>query len=58
MTKEEIEKDIEWEFGNSCGIWYPFRDIIDNYTDEDIYDVLIEWAKKHGANFDDDIVDD
>nr|UVY03103.1 MAG: hypothetical protein [Bacteriophage sp.] len=54
MTREEIEKDIKWEFGNSCGIWYPFRDIIDNYTDEDIYDVMIQWAKKHGAKFDDE----
>lgn len=45
MTREEIEKDIEWEFGNSCGIWYPFRDIID---------VMIQWAKKHGAKFDDE----
>nr|DAD65521.1 MAG TPA: hypothetical protein [Bacteriophage sp.] len=51
MTREEIEKDIEWEFGNSCGIWRPFRDIIDNYDDKDIYDVMIRWAKKHGANF-------
>ena len=54
MTREEIEKDIKWEFGNSRGIWYPFRDIIDNYTDEDIYDVMIQWAKKHGAKFDDE----
>lgn len=57
MTKEEIEKDIEWEFGNSCDMWYPFKDIIDNYTDEDIYDVMTEWAKQHGVNFDDDIID-
>lgn len=55
MTREEIEKDIEQVFGDSCGARHPFRDIIDNYEDEDIYDVMIEWAKKHGATFDNEL---